>query len=80
MLEKFYLEIKGKRGAENLTAYHLSRLERPSFEKQEEKHTTYAFLEEHLYSIHRMEDDEVPWFANFANYLVWKVLPKNLNY
>ena len=68
LLQEFDLEIKDKKGTENLVADHLSRLEGPSKEIQ----INDDFPDEQLLAI---EDKEpVPWFAHFANYLVARVL------
>ena len=74
LLQEFDVEIKDKKGTENLVADHLSRLEgaRDDFPVNDE------FPDEKLFSI---EDKRaVPWFANFVNYLVAKVVPPEFNY
>ena len=66
LLQEFDLEIKDKKGTENLVADHLSRLEGSSKEIQINDDFPY----EQLLAI---EDKEpVPWFADFVNYLVTK--------
>ena len=65
---------KDKKGTKNLVANHLSRLEGPS----KEIHINDDFLDEKLLEI---EDKEpVPWFADFVNYLVARVLPPEFSY
>ena len=74
LLQEFDVEIKDKKGTENLVADHLSRLEgaRDDFPMNDE------FPDEKLFSI---EDKRaVPWFADFVNYLVAKVVPPEFNY
>ena len=74
LLQEFDVEIKDKKGTENLVADHLSRLEgaRDDFPVNDE------FPDEKLLSI---EDKRaVPWFADFVNYLVAKVAPPEFNY
>ena len=72
LLQEFDLEIKDKKGIENLVADHLSRLEGPSKEIQ------INFLDEQLLAI---EDKEpVPSFADFVNYLVARVLSPEFSY
>ena len=74
LLQEFDVEIKDKKGTENLVADHLSRLEgaRDYFPVNDE------FPDEKLFSI---EDKRaVPWFADFVNYLVAKVVPPEFNY
>ena len=74
LLQEFDLEIKDKKGTENLVADHLSRLEGPRDEVQ----VNDDFPDEQLLVI---EDTKpVPWFANYVNYLVAKIIPPNFNY
>ena len=63
LLQEFDVEIKDKKGTENLVADHLSRLEGASDEVQ-------------------VIDDKraIPWFADYVNYLVAKVVPPEFNY
>ena len=69
LLQEFDLEIKYKKGIENLVADHLLQLEGPS----KEIHINDDFPDEQLLEI---EDKEpVSWFADFVNYLVARVLP-----
>ena len=69
LLHEVDLEIKDKKGTKNLVANHLSRLEGPSKEIQ----INDDFLDEHLLAI--QDKELVPWFADFMNYLVARVLP-----
>ena len=74
LLQEFDVEIKDKKDTENLVANHLSRLEgaRDDFPVNDE------FPDEKLFSI---EDKRaVPWFADFVNYLVAKVVLPEFNY
>ena len=74
ILQELDLEIKDKKGTENLVVDHLSQLEGPSKEIQ----INDDFLDEQLLEI---EDKEpVPWFADFVNYLVARVLPPEFSY
>ena len=74
LLQEFNLEIKYKKGIGNLVADHLSRLEGAS----KEIHINDDFPDEQLLAI---EDKEpVPWFADFVNYLVARVLPPAFSY
>ncbi|GJY54696.1 hypothetical protein Tco_0446360 [Tanacetum coccineum] len=65
---KFDIEIKIKKAAKNVTAYHLSRLENPNLEKFMEEDIDDNFPDETLMYI--STEEEIPWFPNFANYLV----------
>ena len=74
LLQEFDLDIKDKKGTENLVADHLSRLEGPSKEIQ----INDDFPDEPRLAI---EDKEpVLWFADFVNYLVARVLPPEFSY
>ena len=74
LLQEFDLEIKDKKGMENLVADHLSRLEGASNEVQ----VNDDFPDEQLLAI---EDKRaVPWFADYVNYLVAKVIPPEFSY
>ncbi|GJX97763.1 reverse transcriptase domain-containing protein [Tanacetum coccineum] len=67
LLQEFDIEIRDKKGAENLAADHLSRLENPHQDKLENKEINEAFPLETLGSI-ALQDQSTPWFADFANY------------
>ena len=74
LFQEFDLEIKDKKGIENLVADHLSRLEGPRDEVQ----VNDDFPDEQLLVI---EDTKlVPWFADYVNYLVAKVIPPDFSY
>ena len=80
LLQEFDLEIKDKRGAENLAADHLSRLEDPNRGMLEEREINDTFPDEQLFSIRAVQKEETPWFADFANYLAAGTLPKWFTY
>ena len=74
MLQEFDVEIKDKKGTENLVADHLSQLEGASDDVQ----VNDDFLDEQFLAI---EDKRaVPWFADYVNYLVAKIVPLEFNY
>ncbi|GJT57669.1 reverse transcriptase domain-containing protein [Tanacetum coccineum] len=56
LLQEFDVVIRDKKGAENLAADHLSRLENPHQSELEKKEVTFH------------GDDNAQWFADFANY------------
>ncbi|GJS93858.1 reverse transcriptase domain-containing protein [Tanacetum coccineum] len=64
LLQEFDIEIRDKKGAENLAADHLSRLENPHQDKLENKEINEAFPLETLGSI-ALQDQSTPWFADF---------------
>ena len=67
-MQEFDLEIKDKKGTENLVADHLSRLEG----LRDKVQANDNFPDEHLLVI---EDTKpVPWFVDYVNYLVAKVM------
>ena len=74
MLQEFDLEIEDKKGTENLVADHLSRLEGPRDKVQ----INDNFPDEHLLSIEDIQP--IPWFADYVNYLVAKVIPPKFSY
>ena len=74
LLQEFDLEIKDKKGTENLVADHLSLLEGA----RDEVHVNDDFPDEQLLAI---EDKKlVPWFVDHVNYLVAKVIPPEFSY
>ena len=74
LLQEFDVEIKDKKGTENLVADHLSRLEGT----RDDVPVNDEFPDEKLFTI---EDKRaVPWFADYVNYLVAKVIPPEFNY
>ncbi|GKE47306.1 hypothetical protein Tco_1478564 [Tanacetum coccineum] len=75
----FDIEIINKKGAENVTADHFSCLENPNLEELREDEIDDNFLDEILMKIENHEV-EIPWFADFANYLVGNILRKCLTY
>ncbi|GJR08930.1 reverse transcriptase domain-containing protein [Tanacetum coccineum] len=68
MLPEFDVVIRDKKGAENLAADHLSRLENPHQSELEKKEITETFPLETLGMVTFRGDDNAPWFADFANY------------
>ena len=74
LLQEFDVEIKDKKGTENLVTDHLSRLEGA----KDDVPVNDEFPDKKLLAI---EDKRaVPWFADFVNYLVAKVIPSEFNY
>ena len=74
LLQEFDVEIKDKKGTENLVADHLSRLEGA----RDDIPVNDEFPDEKLFAIE--DKREVPWFADYVNYLVAKVIPPEFNY
>ena len=61
LLQEFDIEIKDKKGAENLAADHLSRLENPKLEELKEGEINDSFPDEYLTKISDEKDDEAPY-------------------
>ncbi|GKD05130.1 reverse transcriptase domain-containing protein, partial [Tanacetum coccineum] len=78
MLQEFDVEIRDKKGAENLVADHLSRLENPHQNDFENKEITETFPLETLRSV-ALRDDNTPWFADFANYHTGNFIVKGMS-
>ncbi|KAK8913958.1 hypothetical protein KSP39_PZI023509 [Platanthera zijinensis] len=76
LLQEFDLEIRDKRGAENLFADHLSRLDNPFIEKLNKKSFNDYFPDEKLLLVNTSTS---PWFTHIANYLVARMLPKEFS-
>ena len=75
MLQEFDLEIKDKKGSDNVIVDHLSRLERTAgIEKGAE--IAEFFCNEQLL----MLSVQAPWYADIANYLSCGIMPCEFNY
>ncbi|GJR57476.1 reverse transcriptase domain-containing protein [Tanacetum coccineum] len=72
------LKFTIKKGAENLAANHLSRLENPHKGGLVEMEMNDNFIHESLNMIALNNENEPPWFANIANYLVGNVLIRGM--
>ncbi|GJW22857.1 reverse transcriptase domain-containing protein [Tanacetum coccineum] len=79
LLQEFDIEIRDKKGAKNLTADHLSRLENPHQGNHVGMEINDNFPHESLNMISLNPDDEPPWFADIANYLVVNVLVRGMS-
>ncbi|GJZ99325.1 reverse transcriptase domain-containing protein [Tanacetum coccineum] len=77
LLQGFDIEIKDKKGAENLDADHLSRLENPDLGTFIEEEITDKFLDEHLMILKAEFNNDEPWYADYVNYIVEKIVPPN---
>ncbi|GJU41916.1 reverse transcriptase domain-containing protein [Tanacetum coccineum] len=67
-----------QKGAENLAADHLSRLENPYQNEFENREITKTFPLETLGSV-ALRDDNTPWFADFANYHAGNFIVKGMS-
>ncbi|GJV62784.1 reverse transcriptase domain-containing protein [Tanacetum coccineum] len=69
--------IKDKKWAENLVADHLSRLENPNLGIFTEEEIADKFLDKHLMILKTELNKDEPWYANYVNYIVGKIVPLN---
>ncbi|GJS97088.1 reverse transcriptase domain-containing protein [Tanacetum coccineum] len=75
LLQEFDIEIKDRKGTENVTADHLSRTKKE--ETSDDSEIDDNFPRETLMEIYTKDD---PWFADFANYIVSDIIPKGMTY
>ncbi|XP_034217342.1 uncharacterized protein LOC117628907 [Prunus dulcis] len=80
LLQEFDLEIKDKKGSENVVADHLSRLVHVSNEEEDSLPLRESFPDEQLFSIYALNSlNPLPWFADIVNYLCTNELPTGLS-
>ncbi|GJU01712.1 retrovirus-related pol polyprotein from transposon TNT 1-94, partial [Tanacetum coccineum] len=75
LLQEFDIEIKDRKGTENVAVDHLSRIENE--EISDDSEVGDNFPRETLMEINTRNE---PWFADFANYLVADIIPKGMTY
>ncbi|GJT20241.1 reverse transcriptase domain-containing protein [Tanacetum coccineum] len=68
LLQEFDFKVIDTKGAENLAADHLSRLENPYENVNDPKEINESFPLETLNMVTFRGDSRTPWFADFANY------------
>ena len=75
LLQEFDIEIKDKKGSDNVIVNHLSRLEMTT-DKGKEIEIAENFPDEQLFllSVH------IPWYADIVNYLTCGVVPPEFSY
>nr|GFA18287.1 reverse transcriptase domain-containing protein [Tanacetum cinerariifolium] len=76
---KFTFKVIDTKGAENMTAYHLSRLENPHQNVLDPKEINESFPLETLNLVSTRGNQSTPWFANFANYHAWNFIVKGMS-
>ncbi|GJU41073.1 reverse transcriptase domain-containing protein [Tanacetum coccineum] len=62
---------------EDLATYHLSRFENLHIEVLTEREIADKFSDDHLMVLKSKFKDDEPWYADFVNYIVGKVVPPN---
>ncbi|XP_074278246.1 uncharacterized protein LOC141601840 [Silene latifolia] len=85
LLQEFDLEIKDKKGAENVVVDHLSRLTQQ--EGEDSLPINDSFADDSLFSFDvfsvtsvNSKDGAEPWFADYANFAVSQALPPDLSH
>ncbi|XP_042038342.1 uncharacterized protein LOC121784247 [Salvia splendens] len=79
LLQEFDIEIKDKKGSENVVADHLSRLEGlQETQEEKEKVINEKFPDEQVLQVTTRET-YMPWFACLANYLASGITPEGLS-
>ncbi|GKD87624.1 hypothetical protein Tco_1358778 [Tanacetum coccineum] len=71
----FDIEIKDKRGAKNLAVDHLLRLENPDLGTFTEEEIADEFPDERLMALKTELNNDEPWYSDYVNYLVGKIMP-----
>ncbi|CAN6725313.1 unnamed protein product [Malus baccata var. baccata] len=74
LLQEFDLEIRDKKGSENMVADHLSRLIIPTTSEEDSLPLRESFPDEQLFAV----QFHTPWFADIVNYLVKGVVHPDL--
>nr|GEW24314.1 reverse transcriptase domain-containing protein [Tanacetum cinerariifolium] len=75
LLQEFDIEIKDRKGTNNVAADHLPRIKND--ESSDDSEVDDNFPRETLMEINTKDE---PWFADFANYLVSDIIPKGMTY
>ncbi|GJU75668.1 reverse transcriptase domain-containing protein [Tanacetum coccineum] len=75
LLQGFNIEIKDKKGAKNLAADHLSRMENLNMEVLIKREIADEFPDEHLMMLMTKFNDSEPWYVDYMNYILGKVVP-----
>ncbi|GKD01564.1 reverse transcriptase domain-containing protein [Tanacetum coccineum] len=79
LLQEFDVIIRDKKGAENLAADHLSRLENPYQSDSEKKEITKTFPLETLGMVTFRGDSSTPWFVDIVNYHAGNFIVKGMS-
>ena len=71
------MEIKDKKGSENLVADHLSKLEYIMKEEDKREVEERKFPDEQLFMVNIVENS--PWYVDYVNYIVAKTIPWDIS-
>ena len=74
-MQEFDLEIKDKKGSDNVITSHLSRMEKPTKEERGTK-IEENFPDEQLFQV----SVQTPWYADIVNFLACGLMPPEFNY
>ena len=75
LLQEFNLEIRDKKGCENVVADHLSRMTQGTLKEEDVIPLRESFPNEQLLVV----QDKDPWYADIVNFLASNVIPSELN-
>ena len=75
LLQEFDLEIKDKKGSDNVIADHLSRVEKHTVEEKG-REIAENFPDEQLFQLSLQS----PWYADIVNYLACGIMPPEFSY
>ncbi|XP_057487288.1 uncharacterized protein LOC130773354 [Actinidia eriantha] len=76
LLQEFHIEIRDKKGVENVVADHLSRLPTDG-DAQDHLPINEHFPDEQLFYAHTVTQFMTPWYADIANYLATGKIPSH---
>ncbi|GJY60222.1 reverse transcriptase domain-containing protein [Tanacetum coccineum] len=79
LLQEFDFKVIDTKGAENYAADHLSRLENPYENVFDPKEINETFPLETLNTVTSHDDQNIPWFADIANYHAGNFLIKGMS-
>ena len=75
LLQEFDLEIKDKKGSDNVIADHLSRVEKATVQ-EERREIAENFLDEKLFQLLLQS----PWYDDIVNFLACGIMPPEFSY
>ncbi|GJW72032.1 retrotransposon protein, putative, ty1-copia subclass [Tanacetum coccineum] len=78
LLQGFDIEIKDKKGEDNLAVDHLSRLENPHLGAFTEEEITNEFPDKHLMILKTELNDDEPWYADYDEPYAFKLCLDNV--